>query len=383
MSFPFEVEFAEVQSNLDVHVDAVFGCLESEFLVMPKGDGFVEFPAFESGYEALKRATGSFRNVTPDTVAPAVFETPIALIVLRCMLGFTPSEWAYFTSRHTGVTVTQSAARTIDRSIRMKPDSALSKKSRLTERRIQALLTAACHALESGAPGDSVDSIHRLDKADTKAGLVSVRSSAELGIPYSILLYERLLGRPFAGHRDSISELVGNIVENAIEDVLTRAGISFRKTRRAERLPGFDQAPDFVTPNEFNPQVVIEAKLTEDDGTARDKVTRVQHLGALSMEGQPAGEPRFEVVACIAGRGFGVRREDMKKLLIATRGKVFTLQNMHQLVEVHAACQVSFAIAVATCNPTSRAVAGVCPTTAPWSRPRRTDGLTCGNSCHT
>ena len=333
MPFPFEVGFAEVQSNLDVHVDAVFGCLESEFLVMPKGDGFVEFPAFENGYEALKRATGSFRNVTPDTVAPAAFETPIALIVLRCMLGFTPSEWAYLASRHTGVTVTQSAARTIDRSIRMKPDSALSKKSRLTERRIQALLTAACHALESGAPGDSVDSIHRLDKADTKAGLVSVCSSAELGIPYSILLYERLLGRPFAGHRDSISELVGNIVENAIEDVLTRAGISFRKTRRAERLPGFDQAPDFVTPNEFNPQVVIEAKLTEDDGTARDKVTRVQHLGALSTEGQPAGRPRFEVVACIAGRGFGGRREDMKKLLIATRGKVFTLQNMHQLVE--------------------------------------------------
>ena len=63
------------------------------------------------------------------------------------------------------------------------------------------------------------------------------------------------------------------------------------------------------------------------------KVTRVQHLGALSMEGQPAGQPRFDVVACIAGRGFGVRREDMKKLLIATRGKVFTLQNMHQLVE--------------------------------------------------
>ena len=88
-----------------------------------------------------------------------------------------------------------------------------------------------------------------------------------------------------------------------------------------------------MIPNEFNPQVVIEAKLTEDDGTARDKVTRVQHLGTLSMAGQPAGQPKFEVVACIAGRGFGVRREDMKKLLLATRGKVFTLQNVHQLVE--------------------------------------------------
>jgi hypothetical protein len=74
---------------------------------------------------------------------------------------------------------------------------------------------------------------------------------ADLGAPYSALLYERFLGRPFAGHRDSISELVGNTVENAIEDVMSRNGISFRKTRRAERLPGFDQAPDFVIPNEI------------------------------------------------------------------------------------------------------------------------------------
>ena len=168
---------------------------------MPKGDGFVEFPDFENGYEALKRATWSFREVTPDTVAPVVFETPIALIVLRCMLGFTPSEWAYHASRHTGVNVTQSAARTIDRSIRMRPDGALSKKGRVTERRIRALVAAACHTLRSGVPEDSPDSIHRLDKADTRAGLISVQSSAELGIPYSILLYERLLGRPFAGHR--------------------------------------------------------------------------------------------------------------------------------------------------------------------------------------
>ena len=43
MPFPFEVGFDEVQSNLDEYVDAVFGCLESEFLVMPKGTGFVEF----------------------------------------------------------------------------------------------------------------------------------------------------------------------------------------------------------------------------------------------------------------------------------------------------------------------------------------------------
>lgn len=99
-------------------------------------------------------------------------------------------------------------------------------------------------------------------------------------------------------------------------------------------MTGFDQAPDFIIPSEFNPRVVIEAKITEDDGTARDKVTRVQHLGSLSLDGVPPdGPPRFEVIACIAGRGFGVRREDMKKLILATRGKVFTLQNLDRLVE--------------------------------------------------
>lgn len=125
---------------------------------------------------------------------------------------------------------------------------------------------------------------------------------------------------------------MGDILESVIEDVLTKAGISYRKTKRAEHIAGFDQAPDFIIPSEFNPHVVIEAKLTEDDGTARDKITRIQHLSEISLSGRSGDSPKFEVIACIAGRGFGVRREDMKKLLIATRGKVFTLKTLDRLV---------------------------------------------------
>jgi len=33
--------------------------------------------------------------------------------------------------------------------------------------------------------------------------------------------------------------------------------------------------------------VIIEAKLTEDDGTARDKVTGIQHLATISAAGRP------------------------------------------------------------------------------------------------
>jgi hypothetical protein len=130
-----------------------------------------------------------------------------------------------------------------------------------------------------------------------------------------------------------VSELVGDSLESAIETVLHNAGVSFRKTKRAERVEGFDQTPDFIIPSEFNPQIIIEAKITEDDGTARDKVTRIQHLGELSLVGRTPENPKYEVIACIGGRGFGVRREDMKKMILATRGKVFTLKTLDQMIE--------------------------------------------------
>jgi len=330
--FPFEVPFAELETNLDEHVSAVFSCLESEFLILPKGAGFIDYAVFEAGYEVLKKSTIQFTVVTSATLMAATVEVPIAFIVLRTILGFTPPEWAYVATQRTGIEIGQGFIRNLDRTVRLQPLRPLPTRG-IGVRRLNALIDAAAQLLTEGAPALDAAKIHRLDKADTKSGLESLRAVAELGAPYAMLLYERFLGRPFAGHRDSVSELIGDSMENVIESVLSAAGISYRKTKRAERLPGFDQAPDFIVPSEFNPQVIIEAKITEDDGTARDKVTRVQHLGELSMANQPIDQPKYEVVACIGGRGFGVRREDMKKLLYATRGKVFTLKTLDRLIE--------------------------------------------------
>ena len=63
-TFPFEVPLKEILQDPERYVDAVFSCLESEFLVMPKGIGFVDYPVFERGYEALKAATAGF-SLTP------------------------------------------------------------------------------------------------------------------------------------------------------------------------------------------------------------------------------------------------------------------------------------------------------------------------------
>ncbi len=330
--FPFEVSREEILRDPESYVDSIFSCLESEFLVMPKGAGFVEYPIFERGYEALKAATDGFSKFDPVKVYLMMVSEPISIVVLRTMLGFTPPEWGYVTIQKTGVQVTQGFVRSLDRKVRMAPEAELNTNG-VTKERLEAMVQTACQLLSAGAPKVDNDQLHRLDKADTKQGVDSIKNLSRIGAPYAMLLYERFLGRPFAGHRDSVSELIGDSLESAIEDVLTKAAISFRKTKRAERIEGFDQMPDFIIPSEFNPQIIIEAKITEDDGTARDKVTRIQHLGELSLAGRSEDNPNYEVVACIGGRGFGVRREDMKKMILATRGKVFTAKTLDRLVE--------------------------------------------------
>ncbi len=329
--YPFEVGVGELRKHTEMYVDSVFSCLQSDFLVLPRGAGFVDYATFETGYEALKRATQGFLDLTAETALPVVQATPIAFIVLRAMLGFTPPEWAYVASQRAGIAIPQNAARTLDRRARLATGGGFASGG-VSAERVQAMVRTACDLLSEGAPDVASSMVHRLDKADTKEGGDSIRAMAKMGTPYAMILYERFLGRPFAGHRDAVSDAVGDKLEAAIEDVLDKAGVSFRKTRRAERVEGFGQAPDFIIPSEFNPQVVIEAKLTEDDGTARDKVARIQQLDALRRIGQRGRKPRYELVACIDGRGFGVRREDMKKLLFATDGKLFTVKTLDRLV---------------------------------------------------
>jgi len=329
MPLRFEIDYRDPAIIWDPLVDEVFDELKSKFMEMPKGEGFIDYATFEAGYQTLKRCTDAFANVSTQTVEAAVRELSMSFIVFRCILGFTPPEWADLTTETTGVSVEQGAARTIDRSIRLKPLVPLKAGNGITDRRIRAMIDTGVKALIQRPGVVAPGLLHRLDKADTKDGIASLQPVADLGVPYPVLLYERFLGRPFATHRDSVSELVGEVVEVAIKNTLTEAKVSFRETKRAERITGFDQAPDFIIPDEFNPAAIIEAKLAEDDGTARDKVSRVQRLRTLRDE---EGHT-YDVIACIAGRGFKVRREDMRRLLQATDGKVFTLTTMHLLIE--------------------------------------------------
>jgi hypothetical protein len=332
---PFELSPQALKDLLEEMVSATFSDLQSQFLVLPKGPHFVEYADFQNAYEVLKRETNGFETVTGETVGAALRSSALSFMVLRTILGVSPPEWADLARTELKVDVPQNAARDLDTRCRKESDyfARLAKNQGTTAKRVDALISVAVFYLTHAGEKVAKDTVHRLAKFDTTEGLGSLRHAASHHVPYAVLLYERYLGRPFASHRDSVSEFIGDVMESAIEERLTRSRITFRKTKRAERIPGFDQAPDFIIPDEINPAVIIEAKITGDDGTARDKATRIEKLAAMRDERIRQGLPGFEVVACIDGRGFGVRREDMRKLLLRTEGKVFTLSTLDQLVE--------------------------------------------------
>ncbi len=332
---PYQLSGADLASHLNEMVAITFSDLTSQFMLLPRGPAFITYEEFLVAYEALRQATYGFEDVSVETCWRALRSNATALIVLRTVLGVSPPEWEDLAREELpDLVLPTNWARTLDGKVKRDQNhfGTRSGSSALTVSRTTALLTAACKALAESAVEAPDGLIHRLEKVDTKEGLVSLRHVATHHVPYAVLLYERYLGRPFASHRDSVSELVGDVMESAIEEQLAHARIPFRKTRRAERVPGFEQAPDFFVPDEFSPSVIIEAKITGDDGTARDKVSRILRLATMRDQRRREGEPTFQVVACIDGRGFGVRRQDIRDLLTATEGKVFTANTLRDLV---------------------------------------------------
>ena len=150
MPLRFEVDFSAPGINFDPYIDEVFNELQSAFLTMPRGEAFLDYPTFEAGYEALKRETYGFREVTSAIVTRAVYNAPVAFVVVRTILGFTPPEWAYVTTERTGVSVDQGAARTLDRKLRLAGLTPIVDKNSLTDKRLKAMIGAAVSLLEEG-----------------------------------------------------------------------------------------------------------------------------------------------------------------------------------------------------------------------------------------
>jgi len=275
MERPFELEQEELAERVEEMVEVTAADLTSEFLLMPTGPGFIKYPDFRAAFEILKRNTKAFSEFTEDRVFKAFLEDGRAFCVLRSILGMTPPEWAELVRSEYSIEIPQNAVRVLDRKCRedlgyirhmegrYRAQLERSKAGKVVERsatlqRIDVLIRAAIHFIAQGAPKAVNGYIHRMDKFDTSQGSESLQYAATENIPYAVLLYERYLGRPFAAHRDAVSELVGEVIEDAIENLLRKHGVTYRKTGRAERIPGFGQAPDFCILSGVGPLQVVD-----------------------------------------------------------------------------------------------------------------------------
>lgn len=319
---------------------AVLDSLQSFFLTMPRGSSFCERGDFERGFQVFSDATQQGADLSGDALLGAIADDSRAWLVLRSILGMSPGEAGYLAKEAAAdegetLLIEQAPMRDLDarakRGEQLLFDAPARRRNQRDGdallRRVVPLLGAV---LQRVPPTPTEDTVHRLDKVDTSAGQETLVAAFRAGVSYSELLYERMLGRPYASHRDSVSGIIGDLIEGAIKRLLDDYGIDGAMARAREKVPGFAQAPDCRIPSN-QPGVIIEAKLTEDDGTARDKVARVQTLRAYE-DAKPEGD-RCQIVAVVDGRGFGHRMADLRRLMEATDGHVYTLAELRLLVE--------------------------------------------------
>lgn len=85
---PFEASVKELRRHTEEHISSVFSCLESDFLVLPRGPGFVEYATFEAGYEALKQATRVSPRYRKRLFFPSRNRVPSSSLSCGACLGF-------------------------------------------------------------------------------------------------------------------------------------------------------------------------------------------------------------------------------------------------------------------------------------------------------
>ena len=325
--------------------NAVFDTLQSFFIEMPRGNSFCEREDFERGYEAFRQETRDGADLSGDGVLRAIAKEPRAWTVLRSIVGLSPGEAVWVALKEAekqGIflePVKQADARDLDAAARrgerlvFGEGEARRAYERKRDQMVRTIVPFLADVLRTPCPSVPENKVHRFDKIDTKEGQASVQRLLEAGtVPYSELLYERMLGRPYATHRDSVSDIVGKLIESAVQELLTEHQIDGRATRYREAVPGFKQAPDFLVPSDPDlTEVIIEAKLTEDDGTARDKAARLQSLRGYEDE-RPDAERRRQIITVIDGRGFSHRPRDLQRILEASDGHVYTLEQLPELV---------------------------------------------------
>jgi hypothetical protein len=282
--------------------------------------------SFREIYKRVLEGTEEFSGADDATVANTLVDYPPSLLVLRSIAALSLDELSWLLKEIHGLTLSKDQMREFE----LGREAGKADAQRWREASIP-LAKILCDAIGGNLlelPHTAPKTLFRTrkDKTDTRDGWDSVRVTAERGVPYWELLYQRYVGGFFRQAMDASSSIKGDILEAAIVQLLSDNHVPFDRTKPRERVPSWDQAPDFLLPNREKPTVALEAKLAEDGGTARDKAARVERF---CTEARKKG---VLPIAVIDGKGFYRLNDVTAPILKNTRGETYTLKTLERLL---------------------------------------------------
>ena len=286
--------------------------------------------SFRQTYATVAELTKGFTRVDPDALAEILATFPRAILVFRLIASLSLDEISTLLHTSHGIDLSKDVMRDFE----LGREIGKSQVVRWSEatRPLAVVFSESIDGNLLELP-DTVDKRYfkeRKDKPDSRRGWRSVAETASQGVDYWVLLYQRYVGGFFRQAMDASSSIKGDILEEAIVGLLQANRIPFYRTRPRERIEGWGQAPDFLLPSQKNPAVVLEAKLAEDGGTARDKAARIERLcrEALAKGVLP--------IAVIDGKGFFRINDVTAPILRNTRGETYTLKTLARLIDIPA-----------------------------------------------
>lgn len=292
---------------------------------------FYELPTFQAAYASASAATSRFTDVSEENLAKAIMDDPRTLLVFRTILGLIGKEFAQSTkllAESTGVSSISAG----------KVDSMERNGTAVTAQQAELIAMTITKVMDGSLFGDPPGDLKtKQDKFDTENGWSGVEAFAREGVPFDAFLHQRHYGGSFRQLLDATSTQRGNLLEDAVEDLFTENGIPHIRTgshNQAEIAARFEikvaPAPDFVVYDSAGAlRGMLECKLVNDGGTARDKALRFERLRAESA--RLGGVP---LLAVLAGLGWTRVNDTIGPVIRDTDGRVFTLATLPEMLEV-------------------------------------------------
>jgi len=289
-----------------------------------------ELPLAQQTYEQAYELTDGFSRVGVDDLVRAMTEAPATLRVFRLILGFTAQEFAAATAL-----VVDAVARPLTTARIRGIESGSPAKPKILQQCAAVIDQTMRKTLFGSSPSSEIRL--KTDKPDTIDGWASVQKYAAGGVPLALFLHQRQYGGAFRQLLDATSSKRGDVIEDAVQELLENLQIPFVRTgshNQEEIATRFGltvkPAPDFVM---FDAKgvlrAILECKGANDGGTARDKAARFRSLREETK--RLGGIPLFAV---LAGLGWTRTADALGPVIRDTDGRTFTIPTLPQMATV-------------------------------------------------